>query len=218
MERIALGSCTLLLAACGTVGHYDPPGSPPLSPRVDQVWRWMSGAYSSAVQSKADPDFKNIDLHMQPMWRDRTDGRWLYVEQSMHEAADKPYRQRVYQLVDRDGGTVESLVYELPGDPMLFAGAWKSAAPLDQLTPEQLLPRSGCSVKLKAVATDRWSGGTFSQSCESSLRGAAYATSEVQLTATELDSWDRGFDKAGQQVWGSTKGPYRFKKQASGTQ
>ncbi|MEY2746457.1 MAG: CpeT/CpcT family, partial [Planctomycetota bacterium] len=25
-------------------------------------------------------------------------------------------------------------------------------------------------------------------------------------------SWDRGFDAAGKQVWGSTKGPYLFER------
>jgi hypothetical protein len=33
------------------------------------------------------------------------------------------------------------------------------------------------------------------------------------VTANEITSWDRGFDSAGKQVWGATKGPYQFKKQ-----
>ena len=55
---------------------------------------WMAGSYSSAAQSQSDSEYKNIVLHMKPIWMDRTDGRWLYVEQAMQEAADKPYRQR----------------------------------------------------------------------------------------------------------------------------
>jgi hypothetical protein len=57
-------------------------------------------------------------------------------------------------------------------------------------------------------------GSTQGDGCASALRGAAYATSEVTLTAGELDSWDRGFDATGNQVWGSTKGAYRFVKES----
>ena len=174
---------------------------------------WMAGSYSSSAQSQSDSEYKNIVLHMKPIWMDRTDGRWLYVEQAMQEAADKPYRQRVYHLVHHDDGAVESLVFELPGDALQYAGAWKQTQPLNELLPSQLTPRSGCGVKLKAKSATQWSGSTDGDMCASSLRGAAYATSEVTVTESEITSWDRGFDSAGKQVWGATKGPYQFKKQ-----
>jgi hypothetical protein len=31
-----------------------------------------------------------------------------------------------------------------------------------------------------------------------------------------MESWDRGFDAQGNQVWGATKGPYVFDKVAGG--
>jgi hypothetical protein len=34
----------------------------------------------------------------------------------------------------------------------------------------------------------------------------------VVLTPTGMETWDRGFDAANRQVWGATKGPYRFVK------
>jgi CpeT protein len=48
--------------------------------------------------------------------------------------------------------------------------------------------------------------------CSSSLGEAAYATSEISMTADGLVSWDRGFDENGQQVWGATRGGYIFMK------
>jgi hypothetical protein len=44
----------------------------------------------------------------------------------------------------------------------------------------------------------------------STLRGASWESSEVVLLPGVLETWDRGFDAAGQQVWGAVKGPYRF--------
>lgn len=58
-------------------------------------------------------------------------------------------------------------------------------------------------------------GRTEGNGCASELRGAAYATSEITLTASEMVSWDRGFNSAGKQVWGAPTGGYRFKRLAS---
>ena len=77
-----------------------------------------------------------------------------------------------------------------------------------------LAVRPGCSVVLRYAGPGRMTGSTQGDGCASALRGAAYATSEVTLTAGELESWDRGFDAKGNQVWGSTKGAYRFVKEA----
>jgi hypothetical protein len=44
------------------------------------------------------------------------------------------------------------------------------------------------------------------------LRGASFANSIVTVTQNEILSWDQGFDKEGKQVWGATKGGYRFIK------
>lgn len=213
MKRFAQGMAICALAGCGTITQYEPPLAYQNSPQVDQVWKWMTGSYSSAQQSQADAQYKNIVLHMSQIWTDQPDGRWLYVEQAMQETADKPYRQRVYHLVHHDNGTIESLVFELPGDPLQYAGAWQQQQPLSQLLPSQLMPRSGCGVKLKAKSATQWGGSTDGDMCASSLNGATYATSEVMVTANEITSWDRGFDSAGKQVWGATKGPYQFKKQ-----
>jgi hypothetical protein len=76
-----------------------------------------------------------------------------------------------------------------------------------------LVPKAGCAVRLKRADGQTWTGGTDGHGCPSSREGAAYTTSEVTLTATELRSWDRGFDAKGKQVWGSTAGPYIFVKE-----
>ena len=53
-------------------------------------------------------------------------------------------------------------------------------------------------------------GGTRGEGCASNLRGAAYATSEVVIMPGRIESWDRGFDAEGHQVWGAEKGAYVF--------
>ena len=206
----------LFAAACGTINQGPVPTVTMPSASVDEVAAWMVGDYSSAGQAAKDPsNYKAVVLHMAPIWRDRTDGRWIYVEQAMADAQDKPYRQRIYRIIPVPGGKVESVIYELPGNPLQWAGAWRDPARLNALDPGILSVRPGCAVVLGYAGPGVLQGSTNGRDCGSVLRGASYASSEVTLTATELNTWDRGYDAGGTQVWGSTKGPYRFMKESA---
>lgn len=209
--RRPLIAMTLLVAAaslqtgCAAVARQaDRPSA------VSEVARRLTGSFSSEAQAKEDPAFLDVRLHMAPIWTSRTDGPWIYVEQAMATALDTPYRQRVYRLVDRGDGAVESLVYELE-KPAARVGAWRDPSRFDADSPESLVLRDGCSIVLER-AGEAWIGSTNERDCESSLRGARFATSEVVLLEQGLDTWDRGFDAEGKQVWGATKGAYRFRR------
>jgi hypothetical protein len=179
---------------------------------VELVASWMVGSFSSAAQAVSDPDFLDIHLEMTRVWEDRQDGIWLYVEQAAASSVAKPYRQRIYRVFVQPNGLIVSEVYELPGEPLRFAGAWRRPELLESLTPKALILKDGCQVVLKKVTDTQWAGGTVGQGCASTRQGAAYATSEVIITPEGLRTWDRGFDKAGKQVWGAVKGPYEFSR------
>jgi CpeT protein len=194
-----------LTSGCHLMGDARTQPSP-----TDELLQWMQGQFSSEAQAAEDPDnYFDIRLFMTPIWTERPDGPWLYVEQASAAALERPYRQRVYHLVAEPEGRVRSEVYLLPGDPLAFAGAWMTPAAFAQVAPESLELRGGCDILLERVG-EEWRGSTQGAGCESSLRGASYATSEVTLGPGVLRSWDRGFDDAGEQVWGATKGPYEF--------
>ena len=72
--------------------------------------------------------------------------------------------------------------------------------------------KEGCQVTLKRDGKNKFSGATGDKTCPSELRGASFANSIVTVTKNEILSWDQGFDKEGKQVWGATKGGYRFIK------
>ncbi|HZW07925.1 MAG TPA: chromophore lyase CpcT/CpeT [Phycisphaerales bacterium] len=181
--------------------------------RLATLVEWMSGAFDSGDQSRGDPAYDHVQLRTAPIWTDRTDGKWLYSEHTMAVQPDRPYRQRIYRVTALGGGRFKSEVHELPGDPLAFAGAWKSPESIASLTPDRLRPSEGCALTL----TDGGSafvGGTHERDCATSLRGAAYATCEVVITAEQIVSWDRLFDAAGNQVWGAAKGGYIFRKRS----
>ncbi|RMH70854.1 MAG: hypothetical protein D6675_08180 [Gemmatimonadetes bacterium] len=173
---------------------------------------WMTGSFSSAEQAVADSDYYDIRLEMVPIWQERTDGYWLYVEQAVATYKDRPYRQRVYQVTQSTPGTYISYIYTLPDPPLRFAGAYQHETPLATLTPDSLTLREGCEVILQKQDVETFAGATGKKTCTSELRGASYATSEVILTKEALISWDRGYDSEGNQVWGAEKGGYIFKR------
>ncbi len=177
---------------------------------VELVASWMVGSFSSEAQAAMDPEFLDIRLEMSRLWPDRQDGIWLYVEQAAASDLGKPYRQRVYRLFVQPNGLVVSEVYELPGVALRFAGAWRRPELLEDLSPKLLVLKDGCQVVLKKLTDTQWSGGTVGEGCVTTLRGAAYASSEVVVTPEGLRTWDRGYDKSGKQVWGAVKGPYEF--------
>ena len=168
---------------------------------------WMEGSFSSEVQSIKDTSYFDIRLQIIPIWKDRKDGYWFYVEQAVAKYIDKPYRQRVYHLTEKEG-VFESAVFTM-NDPLRFT---HHADLVEKLTPDSLISRDGCAVILTRKAKNTFQGSTDGKKCPSDRSGATYATSEVIITKEGLHSWDRGFDNKDEQVWGAEKGGYDFKK------
>ena len=208
--RLAMGGLVLAsLAACTATQRV-----PASDAELHRAVTYLSGSFSSAAQASMDPDFFDIRLEMTPIWSalKRRGGRYIYVEQAAAGALERPYRQRIYHVSIERTGTVRRAVYELPGDSLAFAGWWRTPERFDDaFGPEDLIERTGCDITMTWDADEQgYVGSTLGQGCESSLRGAAYATSEVLIRLDYLETWDRGFDAAGDQVWGAVKGPYRF--------
>ncbi len=178
------------------------------SENMMQLVEWMSGEFDSSEQAKSDSAFYNISLKMTRIWPNQPNGVWLYVEQAVANTLDKPYRQRIYFLSESNDDEFTSDVYLVPEEEN-YVGAWKTPALLDKLTPFNLNYKAGCAVFLFFDGF-QYAGKTNEKSCKSDMRGAAYATSEVVLTANEIRTWDRGIDSNGKQVWGSEAGHYIF--------
>ena len=175
-----------------------------------EVAQFLSGWMTSEAQSKSDPTYFNVHLVGVPIWTERTDGHWLYVEQAVADFLDRPYRQRIYHVFS-DGEQVVSEIYTIP-QPEAWVAVWEDPAVIATLAPEDLTKKDGCAVRLNRRSPGVYEGETGVGTCLSTRSGAAYATSEVILTDDHLESWDRGFDEAGVQVWGATEGAYVFRR------
>ena len=178
---------------------------------LERLAACLTGTFSCADQARGDQNFRDVTLHVAPIWTDRPDGPWLYAEQALPNAPDHPYRQRIYQLATRPDGTLESRIFDLP-DPIAATGAWKDPTRLARLTPADLTTHEGCTLILHAQPDGSFKGGTEGKGCVNTLHGASYATTEITLTAKETIIWERGYNASDTQIWGSTHGGYIFKR------
>ncbi|MBX3739020.1 MAG: chromophore lyase CpcT/CpeT [Candidatus Didemnitutus sp.] len=181
---------------------------------LERLATLLTGSFSSADQALADRNYRNTTLHAVRIWTNRDDGPWLYVEQALADAPDQPYRQRVYQLALSRDGALEARIFTLD-DPIKATGAWRKSLPLSDLTPTRLAFNEGCTVYFHAMPDGSLLGATQGDGCASDLRGATHATTEATLTSDKIIWWERGFNAAGRQVWGSATGGYLFKRVAA---
>lgn len=203
-------AAALLLSGCNTTFETSNQLN---QPSASQLLSWMQGSFNSSIQANADKSYYNIHLNMVEIWPEDPNGPWLYVEQAADGFLEKPYRQRVYRLKALADGQFESEVYSFD-NPLNFAGHWQNPNPLAALKPSDLSIRVGCSVFLNwQPDSQSYSGSTDAKKCQSSLRGASYATSIVTVFSDRIESWDQGFDDKDKQVWGATKAGYVFDRQ-----
>ena len=198
-------------APVGRDGAVDATPDVPATPDEERVYRALLGRFDSRAQALRDPRYLAIQLLTCEVAVPDLGPRVMYVEQARADALNAPYRQRLYVVEPEEGG-VRSRVFEF-NTPAMVVGLCADPSRAD-VRPEDVVEREGCAVHLRADGT-RFTGGTRGEGCESTLMGARYATSEVELRDDGLDSWDRGFNAQGTQVWGATAGAYRFVRRAN---
>lgn len=206
ISSIVFLSLIVALASCTSSKKAGKKGSD-----LDQLLSYMTGSFSSKEQAMTDSSYYHITLHMYPIWKGTHKGNWIYVEQAVASAPDKPYRQRVYKVEQTGKKSFISYIYALP-NPKAMVGAHNDESSSSDLSPDDLILREGCAVFLEKTGKNTFAGSTKEGACGSTLRGATYATSKVTITEGVLESWDQGWDEDGVQVWGAEKGAYIFKR------
>lgn len=207
--RYTVKTAGLFLVLAANLCSCQPRIGKPSAAGVEHLIGFMTGSFDSSEQAARDSSYFNISLHMYPIWESR-EGHWLYVEQALASMQEKPYRQRIYKVEEGPKGGFVSRVFTLSREEECI-GKWKTPAFFDAFGMEDVIEKEGCEVYLERTA-DGYSGKTGQQTCESNLRGASFASSEVTITKGQIHSWDQGWDAEGKQVWGATKGGYIFKK------
>ena len=134
---------------------------------------------------------------------------FLYQEQALTNKLNQPYRQRFLRLAPSiNGRTVESKSF-LATNPEKWIGLCTQPKNSRLVQASEVSDRQ-CSVFLVPIESS-YVGTTQPGGCDTNLRGAVTITNRILLHGEGMDTWDRGFDAQGNQVWGAQDIPYQFR-------
>ena len=210
IPKVALGvafCCNLFLFGTSIVSTAKPV---PVTQRVESVVSHLVGVMDTTAQAMRDPQAPKVRMTTcRVNILGKKDAVYLYQEQALVESLDQPYRQRflAIRLADTPE-TVESQALKIT-EPDSVIGICNQELDSRQLSP-LLLGKSPCSVYLKPKE-EGYIGITEAKGCPTNIRGAVKITNTIILHQQGMDTWDRGFDQAGNQVWGAQDKPYEFR-------
>jgi CpeT/CpcT family (DUF1001) len=182
--------------------------NPNLTTQATQVVQHLEGILSTAARAAANPKVANVTMTTCRIQvaNAPADSIYLYQEQAIVPSLDKPYRQRILEIrPSRASQTIRSRSFKLADQ-----AKWVNFCdrPNRQIQPQDF-PIVVCAVFLKPTA-EGFSGTTEATGCPANVRGAVMIRNRIRLHPHGMDTWDRGYDAQGKQVWGAGDEPYQF--------
>lgn len=174
---------------------------------VDAVATHLSRTMDTTAQAERNARFIGVQMTTCSITVPDQDGTYLYQEQALSSNLETPYRQRFLHIVlNQDATRVESRTFK-PSTPELWTGLCEQAEPTAESSD---LGSLVCIVSLRPSALG-YVGTTPDEGCPVNLRGAVRLTNTIVLHQAGMDTWDRGFDATGVQVWGAQTEPYQYR-------
>ncbi|KAA5805463.1 hypothetical protein F1654_05660 [Alkalicaulis satelles] len=205
ITRLA-AACTAALAALGL-------SSAALASPAEELAGILIGEFTTAEQSLTE-GWGYVESRLVRVWPEREDGVWLYQENAWlgdnpgdadYSVRQRPYFQRLVQLVAIDDHTVIRTIYSMT-DPASVVGAVHAP---ERIEADQL-GAPNCSGEVNRIAAGWWIADF--PNCPSNLRGAVRTRSQSIHTPDGFANWDLGLTAGGERAWGPTGGGYVFRR------
>ncbi len=179
---------------------------------LDAVVGHLTRTMDTTAQAEHNPRYVGVQMTTCPIQiaeATPSEGIYLYQEQALSESLDRPYRQRFLHIIlNADATRIESRTFK-PPIPETWTGLCEQSEPIIQANE---LGNLVCTVSLRPSSLG-YVGSTPEEGCPVNLRGAVRLTNTVVLHQDGMDTWDRGFDENGIQVWGAQADPYQYRWQ-----
>jgi len=177
---------------------------------VEAIASYLEGIMDTTIQANNNSNFVGVQMTTCRLTveQGRTDSVYLYQEQALSENTTEPYRQRFLQITPGEGDRTDSISYR-PETSQDWIGLCSQPSPSVDITEFE---DPVCTVSLREASVGGFVGSTPAQGCAASVRGAVSITNVVVLHSQGMDTWDRGFNAEGEQVWGAEEIPYRYRR------
>lgn len=190
--------------------------SVPIEQQVEDVVSHLVGVMDTSAQAASNPGAPNVRMTTCKVRVETADTSlntgpsvFLYQEQALSRNLAKPYRQRFLRIApSADGESVESRAFRPPTPEMLIGLCDRPKT--KRVISSSNLGEVTCSVFLKPVG-ENYVGQTPPEGCPTNYRGAVKITNTITLHQTGMDTEDKGFDEAGNLVWGAKEQSYQFR-------
>jgi hypothetical protein len=215
-HQFVIAFTTVCLFTTVNSAHADVP-TLPLEQQVEVIATRLEGVMSTAAQSSANPKAPNVRMTtcrvtliaVNEVLPSKT--IVLYQEQALDKELAKPYRQRFLQLsASPTSQSVRSRSFKPASSTAWVNFCNKPTA--DRSVQPRDIGTAVCSVFLRRSGDD-YVGNTPVDGCPANVRGAVKIKNHIVLHPDGMDTWDRGFDAAGKQVWGAKAESYQFRRE-----
>lgn len=187
-----------------------------LQQQVQDVADYLIGVLDTASQAAQQPNRSAVQMTTcavqlrTPLPSEPEGTIYLYQEQALSDRLDQPYRQRFLQLSPSPlSQSVRSLAFR-PAEPEQWIGVCDQPADA-QVVNAADLGEPVCSVFLRPWRAG-YLGRTPIDGCPTQFRGAVRITNQIWLHESGMETWDRGFDQSGAQLWGAEDEAYQFRR------
>ncbi|WP_013321691.1 chromophore lyase CpcT/CpeT [Gloeothece verrucosa] len=190
----------------------------PVNNEVNSVVTHLVGIMDTSAQAAENPKKSSVRMTTcQVTFRGANDSVqnsfgspvYLYQEQALTQELNKPYRQRFLEIQPSVGQeTVESKSYK-PAQPETLIGLCNKPES-ERVLQQSDLGEFVCRVFLKP-SPDGFIGETPPEGCPANVRGAVKITNTIILHSRGMDTWDKGYDAQGHQVWGAREDAYQYR-------
>lgn len=184
--------------------------------QVEDVASRLEGTMDTSARARVNPKAANVRMTACRVSvsedTEQSGGKpiFLYQEQALSNELNKPYRQRFLEISSvNNGRTVRSQSYK-PANPESVINLCNRPT-TERSVKFSELGKPVCNVYLTRSG-ENYIGVTPTQGCPANVRGAVTITNTIFLSKTGMNTWDRGFDADGKQVWGALAESYEFRK------
>jgi hypothetical protein len=178
---------------------------------ITRLVQLLSGRFCNQQQAFDNPPFyAHILVQVRPL--PQLDPGSLLLEQSYALDPSQPYRIRVLQVCEQDGGLV--VLNHALREEQRFWGSVDDPARRHTIAPTDLRLLEGCNYLVRTA--DRGFVGEVEPGCRCLIQRkgtTAYLVSRFEIDEAGMRTIDRGHcPSTHEQLWGSKAGPFEFRR------